>query len=117
MLGCRLLDHRQQTIGHKLEKPGCLLSPAALRRGILLGRYSRCDVAHLLGEHSISRAHALLLEVEGDVWLFDTASTEGTYARRLGERAREIRAVRLDSIDRAVLGEGRASLSWEPMAS
>ena len=55
---------------------------AALRDGVLLGRYSRCDCAYI-EDDSVSRVHALLIQVGDDVLVVDTASTNGT--ARLGE--------------------------------
>jgi hypothetical protein len=46
----------------------------ALRDGILLGRYARCDGAALLEDPLMSRVHALLIGVDDSVVLIDTAS-------------------------------------------
>ncbi|MBA3396316.1 MAG: FHA domain-containing protein [Deltaproteobacteria bacterium] len=55
---------------------------AALRDGVLLGRYDRCNGAPILADHSLSRVHALLVHVDDRLLLIDTASTNGT--RRVG---------------------------------
>ena len=55
----------------------------ALRDGVLLGRYARCDGAALLDDPSLSRVHALLLHVDDALIAIDTASRNGT--RLLGE--------------------------------
>ncbi|MBA3454711.1 MAG: FHA domain-containing protein [Deltaproteobacteria bacterium] len=66
------------TIGHK-----------ALADGILIGRYSRCDATEAAHEdHSLSRVHALLIQVDDRLLLVDTASTNGTFAH--GEPARVV---------------------------
>ena len=53
-----------------------LFSPPwqAIRDGILLGRYARCDGAGLLDDPSMSRVHALLLCIDDTVLVVDTAS-------------------------------------------
>jgi hypothetical protein len=61
----------------------------ALAEGILLGRYSRCDATEAAHEdHSLSRVHALLMQVDERLLLVDTASTNGTFER--GEPARVV---------------------------
>lgn len=51
----------------------------ALRDGVLLGRYARCDGAALLEDQQMSRVHALLLQIDDDLMLIDTASRNGSY--------------------------------------
>jgi len=59
----------------------------ALRDGVLLGRYGRCDLMEAAAEdHTLSRVHALLIHVEDRLLLIDTASTNGTFVQ--GEPAR-----------------------------
>jgi hypothetical protein len=50
----------------------------ALRDGVLLGRYDRCDGAGVDLGNSVSRVHALLLLVDDRLLAIDTASTNGT---------------------------------------
>jgi len=50
----------------------------ALRDGLLLGRYARCDGAELCRDHLVSRVHALLLLTEDRLIAIDTASSNGT---------------------------------------
>ena len=51
----------------------------ALRDGVLIGRYARCDGARgLADDTSLSRVHALLIEIDGSVLVIDTASRNGT---------------------------------------
>ncbi|MDX2086520.1 MAG: FHA domain-containing protein [Kofleriaceae bacterium] len=54
------------------------ISTRALRDGILLGRYARCDDARLATDPSLSRVHALLLHVDDRLLAIDIASTNGT---------------------------------------
>ncbi len=73
-----------------------------LRDGVLLGRYARCDSAKLTDDPSMSRVHALLIEIEGRVLLVDTASVNGT--RLAGEhRSRVIELTRDSDLQ---LGKG-----------
>lgn len=50
---------------------------AALRDGVLLGRYPRCDSA-LVDDESVSRVHALMIQIGDELLVIDTASTNGT---------------------------------------
>jgi hypothetical protein len=50
----------------------------ALRDGILLGRYARCDGAAMLEDPLLSRVHALLVGIDDAVIIVDTASVNGT---------------------------------------
>ena len=49
---------------------------AALRDGILLGRYDRCDGSS--DDSQLSRVHALLIQLGDTLLVIDTASTHGT---------------------------------------
>jgi hypothetical protein len=49
-----------------------------LHDGVLIGRYDRCDSASLIDDPSLSRVHALLIQVDDCVMMIDTASTNGT---------------------------------------
>jgi FHA domain len=51
----------------------------ALRDGILLGRYARCDGAALLEDPAMSRVHALLVQIDDALLIVDTASRNGTF--------------------------------------
>src|SRR5690606_2815318 len=66
-----------------------LVGARAIHRGILLGRYERCDVdgSKLLTSESISRVHLLVVEVSDRVYAIDTASTNGTW---MAEDDREV---------------------------
>jgi hypothetical protein len=60
-----------------------------LRDGVLIGRYARCDSATFVDDPSMSRVHALLIQIDNRILLVDTGSVNGT--RRIGEhRARVI---------------------------
>jgi hypothetical protein len=56
-------------------------------RGILIGRYERCDLG--VPDATLSRVHVLILEHDGGVWAVDTASTLGIHQGQ--ERARQLR--------------------------
>lgn len=49
-----------------------------LRDGVLLGRYARCNNAQLADDPSLSRVHALLLQIDDAILAIDTASLNGT---------------------------------------
>ena len=57
------------------------LSTSQLDGGVLIGRYNRCDVGAIgpLADEWISRVHALLIQIEGELYLVDTASTIGVF--------------------------------------
>lgn len=70
-----------------------LLGESALRLGVLLGRYDRCDNGGLpvLSNKDISRVHVLLTEVDGVIYAIDTASTNGVWVGRTEVRVHRIR--------------------------
>jgi hypothetical protein len=49
-----------------------------LRDGVLIGRYARCNNAQLADDPSLSRVHALLIQVDDAILAIDTASLNGT---------------------------------------
>lgn len=49
-----------------------------LKDGVLLGRYDRCANAALADDASLSRVHALLIQIEDRLLMIDTASINGT---------------------------------------
>jgi hypothetical protein len=51
-----------------------------LRDGVLIGRYARCNNAQLADDPSLSRVHALLIQIDDAVLAIDTASLNGTHA-------------------------------------
>ncbi|HEX4418631.1 MAG TPA: FHA domain-containing protein [Kofleriaceae bacterium] len=48
-----------------------------LRDGVLLGRYARCNNAQIADDPSLSRVHALLLQIDDAILAIDTASLNG----------------------------------------
>ena len=60
----------------------------ALRDGVLLGRYGRCDASEALDDPSLSRVHALLVQEDDKLLVVDTASYNGT--RIVGEHRSRI---------------------------
>lgn len=79
----------------------------ALRNGVLLGRYARCDGAGLAADDSISRVH-LLIVLDGDRLLaIDAASTNGT--RRPGDV--DVRVIELADGSELELGT-TTTLHW-----
>ena len=68
------------------------VGPQALRTGILLGRYERCDSGDLfvLDHPDISRVHLLVIEVEGRLYAVDVSSTNGVWQRRVEVQVLEV---------------------------
>jgi hypothetical protein len=83
----------------------------AAGRGLLLGRYSRCDTAGAasLALEKISRVHLLVVRVGDDLWAIDTASTNGVAADGQGVRVHRLRAG-----DELTLAEGSGAVRWQP---
>jgi len=83
-------------------------SPSALRRGLVIGRYSRCDNTVELGEECLrlSRVHALVVSEGEGVWVVDTASTNGSW---VGDRS--VSVARLDD-GTSVRMPGLGLLTW-----
>jgi hypothetical protein len=65
-----------RTKNSALKRP---VGHVALRAGVLIGRYERCDFngQHIEMDMEVSRVHALLLSLDGRIHLFDTGSTNG----------------------------------------
>lgn len=87
------------------------LDEHALGRGVLLGRYARCDSSSVFDEPDLSRVHALVVRVEDDVVLIDTASTHGTYGS--SDPAHTARVVLLSGGEVATLGHDLATVRLE----
>ena len=64
----------------------------ALRDGILLGRYARCDGAIVHEDPSLSRVHAIFVQLDDRLLVIDTASRNGT--RASGARSARVIAVK-----------------------
>lgn len=112
----RLLSDGEQPVGTLRLRVGnmvhsVLVGAPAIHRGILLGRYERCDVdgSKLLVSESISRVHLLLVEISGRVYAIDTASTNGTWT---AEDDREVRIIAMDTSAELCLGNDLAYLRW-----
>jgi hypothetical protein len=109
------------------------IGPRAAERGILLGRYDRCDAseATVLTDQNISRVHLLLVQVAGSLYAIDVASTNGTWKAEAPARGphlatgtqhdiddgflwRELRITEMTQTTYLALGEGLAYLSWSP---
>jgi hypothetical protein len=82
----------------------------AAHRGVLLGRYGRCDTAGLpvLTDSGLSRVHLLVLELDGALYAIDTASKNGSWCG--GERMRATRILPGLRISLA----GTATVEWRP---
>ncbi len=86
------------------------LGPRAAHRGVLLGRYDRCDTTGLpvLIDAGLSRVHLLVVELGGVLYAVDTASKNGSWCG-----AEAVRAMRLHSGLGISLG-GKATVEWRP---
>jgi hypothetical protein len=76
---------------------------AALRDGLLLGRYTRCDGAKLVDDATLSRVHAVLLQSGDALLAIDTASAHGV--RLAGHTAERV----VELTDRVELVLGRST--------
>ncbi len=86
------------------------LGAEAARRGVLLGRYERCDTAGLpvLVDHGLSRVHLLVLEIDGALYGIDTASTNGSWSGQERAGCLPLRAGAPVSL------AGKATVEWRP---
>jgi hypothetical protein len=105
-----VLDIRQGGDALRFE-----LGAEMLSRGVLVGRYDRCDTGSWLCQPLVSRVHALVVEVAGEVYLIDLASTNGVLARPGDERSRVGLAPIRSSAAFGIGGAG-VTLSWTPDA-
>lgn len=84
---------------------GFRIDADSLRRGVLVGRADRCDVR--LPLQSISRVHAVLLQLGDETFLVDAGSTNGIW-----QDERQVRIEQL--VDGVTFDLGReASLRWQ----
>lgn len=109
------LEESEPARGELLVSSSCgrvavRLGAQAARRGVLLGRYDRCDTAGLplLSDLALSRVHLLVLELDGGLYGIDTASRNGCWCG--GQR---VRAVRIQPGLRLSLA-GKATVEWRP---
>jgi hypothetical protein len=80
-----------------------------LRDGVLIGRYARCNNAQLADDPSLSRVHALIIQIEDAVLAIDTASLNGT--RESGQTS--ARLIQIHGDRELVLGTStRARWHW-----
>jgi len=109
--GSRIVAHLVLPQGEEATAAELPLTRASLDRGVLLGRYDRCDNADVgaLTAERVSRVHALLIRVDGRIWVIDTASTNGLFHR--GERRRQ---VELPADRPAEFGLARGVVRWVP---
>lgn len=93
----------------KAEQGTIRIGRHELRDGVLLGRYPRCDGARLVDDPSLSRVHALLIQIGDSLLMIDTASRNGT--RLVG--ADDTRVIHLDNDSELELGKStRAVWRW-----
>jgi hypothetical protein len=87
------------------------IGESALKDGVLIGRYDRCDATDAAHEDtSISRVHALLIRIEDRLLLIDTASSNGTF-----ERGEQVRVVVIDADTEMRLGK-KTYARWRTVA-
>jgi hypothetical protein len=67
------------------------IGDSALRDGVLIGRYARCDGSEMLEDLSMSRVHLLLLHVDDTLLAIDTCSRNGSHLP--GERLARVISV------------------------
>ena len=86
MHGEKLLHAGETPRGHLVvrvedREMTMVLGAAAVARGVLLGRYDRCDGSEraVLAAPSISRVHALVIELAGKLYVVDAGSTNGVW--------------------------------------
>jgi hypothetical protein len=98
----------QSRLGHDEVRVGS----GGAERGLLLGRYSRCDTAGAtsLSLEKISRVHLLVVRVGDDLWAIDTASTNGMTAG-----GSDVRVHRLQAGEALTLADGAGTVQWRPV--
>ncbi|MCC6807832.1 MAG: FHA domain-containing protein [Deltaproteobacteria bacterium] len=84
-----------------------------LAKGVLIGRHRRCDFPRRVGMEmpGLSRIHAVILTIDGEPYLADAGTTNGTEHEALGE----MRIKHLEAGDVFLLGE-KLRLSVHPPA-
>lgn len=96
----------------RLGRDDVRVGAVGAERGLLLGRYSRCDSAGAtsLSLEKISRVHLLVVRVGDDLWAIDTASTNGMASDGTG-----VRVHRLQAGDELSLADGAGAVRWRPV--
>jgi hypothetical protein len=86
-----------------------VLGASAITRGVLLGRYDRCDASDpsVLATPSISRVHALVVELAGRLYVVDAGSTNGVW-----ESHQRVPFARLATGQPVALSGTVATLEW-----
>lgn len=99
-------------VRHGADERRLLVGPAALERGLLLGRDARCDV--VFGSDRVSRVHCLLFENPWtrELCVADAGSSNGTYVDGC-----EVRCASLQSGALVQLAAGTTTVRWESNAS
>ena len=77
---------------------------SALQSGVLVGRADRCDL--VIPVNTVSRVHAVLLQLEDGLWIMDAGSTNGIW--RLDE---DLKIARVIEGDQFALGR-EVVLAW-----
>jgi hypothetical protein len=110
-----LLGDGEPAAGHLVVGSGAFeeriaIGERALDRGVMLGRYRRCDSAGMaaFSDDRISRVHALVVRDEGEIYLVDLCSTNGVW---VGDK--EVRLRRLIAGEEFRLGS-RTGVRWQP---
>ena len=85
------------------------LGGAAVARGVLLGRYERCDGSEgaVLASPAISRVHALVIELAGKLYVVDAGSTNGVWRGH-----QRVPLARLSTGETVALSGTVATLEW-----
>ena|GEM_PF-936548 len=121
--GAELLSPGEAALGRlhirsRRRKERLVVGTSAADRGILLGRYSRCEsnARSVLRRDSISRVHMLLIRVAQELYAVDTASSNGTWLE-LGdsdndERWKRIRVMPVADGLTFCLGNERTLVRW-----
>src|SRR6185295_6098001 len=73
-------------LSSKTGQEGFSLHEAELARGLLVGRYERCQLG--ASDDKMSRVHLLIIRDGAEAWAIDTASTNGTKVN--GEPVRRV---------------------------
>jgi FHA domain len=92
-----------------------LVGHESLRRGLLVGRYERCDAGGQNADDKVgmSRVHALVIESDGVPHAIDLGSTNGTYVYcAASEGFVAFRVVPLHDGDIIALGSTDTCLGW-----
>jgi len=85
----------------------------SLRRGLLVGRYDRCDAGRTaIEDPGVSRVHVLIIESDGLPYAIDLGSTNGTLCTDSSGTRMPFRVLPLCDGDRMGLGGATTYLVW-----